>query len=277
MRCGRRPGDTLMDRGGVPIVNGALATQLRTQPDARVVEMAPPEKSKRKPNLANAVQTSFFQPANVIPMPPPPRVAAKPRPRAQAQPINQTQPQRPQRRAKPAPAGQGTLDFLPAAPAKPRQLGTTVDAVIYCDAPVATNTHRAVATALDSSMVVLAYVMVVAAYIVAGGGFDLSRSSLIAFAGMFLLTGLCYGFLFAWTGADTPGMRWTGLTLTTFEGFPPDRRQRLVRFLASCLNRCTFLGMLWLLLDEESLGWHDHISRTFPTHRESRTLAFHVE
>jgi hypothetical protein len=25
------------------------------------------------------------------------------------------------------------------------------------------------------------------------------------------------------------------------------------------------LGLLWALVDEETLTWHDHISKTFPT------------
>jgi hypothetical protein len=25
------------------------------------------------------------------------------------------------------------------------------------------------------------------------------------------------------------------------------------------------LGMLWALVDEEALTWHDHMSKTFPT------------
>ena len=50
------------------------------------------------------------------------------------------------------------------------------------------------------------------------------------FGAMFLMIGFTYGLLFAWAGTETPGMRWTQLRLTTFDGFPPDRRQRLVRF-----------------------------------------------
>jgi len=60
-------------------------------------------------------------------------------------------------------------------------------------------------------------------------------------------------------------MRWTHLRLITFDGFPPERRQRLMRFASACLSRFTILGLAWALADEESLGWPDHISRTFPT------------
>ena len=181
------------------------------------------------------------------------------------------------RRAKPVPEGQGTLDFLPPAPAKPRQLGTSVEAVIYCEAPVATTLHRAVACALDWAMVVIAYAAFLGLFSALGGQFQLTRANLTIFGAMFLVTGFTYGFLFAWAGSETPGMLWAQLKLTTFDGFPPDRRQRMVRFIASSLSRTTLLGLLWSLADEESLAWHDHISRTFPTPRDSRTLVFRDE
>jgi len=206
----------------------------------------------------------------------PPRGEIKPRARAEA--AAKPPGQRPAtRRAKPVPEGQGTLDFLPPAPAKPRQLGTTVEAVIYCEAPVATTLHRAVAAALDWCMVLLGYSLFLLGFHALGGQFALTRSNLTMFGGMFLLTGFLYGLMFAWAGVETAGMRWTQLRMTTFDGFPPERRQYLVRFGASCLSRCTQLGLLWSLADEESLTWHDHISRTFPTPSDSRTLVFRDE
>jgi len=60
-------------------------------------------------------------------------------------------------------------------------------------------------------------------------------------------------------------MRWTRLRLTTFDGLPLEPRHRLLRMLGSCLSVCTAVGLLWLLVDEESLAWQDHISGTFPT------------
>jgi uncharacterized RDD family membrane protein YckC len=257
----------------MPAVNGALATQLQPAPRMRVVERAQPEQPREAPDLSRAVQSSLFHASNVIAMPP--RVQTKPRVRTE--PGKPATPRTAARRARPVPEGQGMLDFLPPAPAKPRQLGTTVEAVIYCEAPVATTLHRAVASALDWSMVTLGYGLFLAAFYLLGGQFDLNKSNLPAFAAMFLLIGFTYGLLFAWTDAGTPGMRWAQLRLTTFDGFPPDRRQRLARFAASCLSRCTLLGSLWSLADEESLAWHDHISRTFPTPRDSRTLVFRDE
>ena len=253
-------------------MNGALAIQLQPMPRMRVVERARPEQAPRQaPNFSQAVQASLFQTSNVIAMPP----HFESKPRVGAEVPGRLVSQRPSaKRARPVPEGQGTLDFLPPAPAKPRQLGTSVEAVIYCEAPVSTTLHRAVASVLDWSMATLGYGLFLLAFYMLGGQFDLTKSNVTMFAAMFLTIGFTYGLLFAWTGAETPGMRWAQLRLTTFDGFPPDRRQRLVRFGASCLTRCTLLGLLWSLADEESLAWHDHISRTFPTLRDSRTLVF---
>ena len=79
---------------------------------------------------------------------------------------------------------------------------------------------------------------------------------------------------FALAGADTPGMVWTRLRITTFDGFPPEMRHRLGRFAAACLSRCTLLGLLWSLADEECLTWHDHMSCTFPTPQEAGSAVF---
>src|ERR1035438_9144595 len=173
------------------------------------------------------------------------------------------------------PEGQGTLDFLPPAPPKPRQLSTTVDAVIYCEAPVASTLHRAVASAIDWSMVLLGYGAFLAAFHFLGGAIVLNKTNLSMFAGAFLLIGFTYGLIFSLAGAETLGNHCTQLRLTTFDGLPPELlKHRLLRFGAACFIRCTLLGLLWSLADEESLSWIDHISHTFPTPREADTLVF---
>jgi len=275
VRCGRKPEDTLTTEVSAPFMHGALATQL--QPRVQAMHAARTE-DRVAPNLSGAVQTQLFhdRSSNVIPFDSyaAPRVETKPRPRTDAlarTPAHKSA----ARRSKPVPEGQGTLDFLPQAPAKPRQLGTTVDAVIYTEAPVATTLHRAVAAGLDWSMVLIGYGMFLTAFRMMGGEFALTKSNLGFFGGMFLVIAFAYGLLFSLAGAETPGMHWTQLRLTTFDGFPPERKHRLVRFGAASLSRCTLLGLLWSLADEESLSWHDHISRTFPTPIEVDRSSFH--
>src|SRR5271169_1227751 len=138
-RCGRRPGDTL--NGGLTLhrTTGALATKAR--PVAVAVgakaAVAPPMPA----DMARAIQGSLFpEKPNVIPIESfattvaRPASTARPAPRPRvvtADAAAKAAPRRPARGA----AGQGTLDFLPPAAPKPRTLGTTVEAVIYCEAP----------------------------------------------------------------------------------------------------------------------------------------------
>jgi uncharacterized RDD family membrane protein YckC len=61
-------------------------------------------------------------------------------------------------------------------------------------------------------------------------------------------------------------MRFAGLELVNFEGRPATQSQRIRRQIAYGLSWISAsLGIIWALVDEESLTWHDHISKTFPT------------
>ena len=111
-----------------------------------------------------------------------------------------------------------------------------MEAVIYCDASVATPLHRAVAGALDSSMVLIGYGLFLLTFYLFGGEFDLTRNNLMIFGGALLLLGFTYGLFWAIAGTESAGMRWMRLRLITFDGAQPDFRQRLVRFAGSCLS-----------------------------------------
>lgn len=176
---------------------------------------------------------------------------------------------RPQRPAPRPLDNQPSLDFLPAAPHARRTLNTSVEAVIFCDAPVATTVHRLLAGALDTAMIVIGYSLFLAAYAICGGEFHLSAATLPWFGGALITVGLFYATLFMLTGSETFGARWTGLKLINFDGFPISRRERIIRSASACLSIFSGgLGLLWSLADEESLTWHDHISKTFPTIRD---------
>jgi hypothetical protein len=250
-RCGRKPDDTLTGEYSLR-QEGALATQLQPVSQAAVAE-------RPVANLARATQRRLVfdqQQANVIPFesyaPPAARPRSKPAPRKPA----------PRSRV---PEEQGSLDFLPPATDKPRTLGTTVEAVIYCEDPVATTLHRAVAAALDWSMVLIGFGLFLAVFSLWGGEFELNKTNLIVFGAILPFLGFTYGMVWAIAGRETPGMQWTHLHLTTFDGFQPERKQLLMRFAGSCLSLCTVIGLLWSFADEENLAWQDHMSRTFPT------------
>jgi len=265
-RCGRKPGDTRAGEFALP-TEGALAAQ--PQRYAEDLEGTP---RPRVTDLSRAVQRPLFQdrPApNVIPFEAYGQTPVEPRRRRPADPAKP-------RRLKPRVSeAQGSLDFLPAAPDHPRTLGTTVEAVVICEAPVAAPLHRAIAAVFDWSMVFIGFGLFVLAFSLAGGRFVPGKSSLMLCAGALILIAFTYGLLWTVAGTETAGMRWAGLRLITFEGFPPERQQRVLRFLGSCLSLCTVVGMLWSLADEESLTWQDHISGTFPTPRASESQVFY--
>lgn len=164
---------------------------------------------------------------------------------------------------------QGTLDFVPPAPAKNRRLKTDVDAQIFCDQAVATPTHRSVAAAIDGALIFMGCWLLVTIFEAMGGRFGAGKISWLAMGGLFGLVSMFYGLIWAIAGRETLGMRFTDLQLITFDGFPLDPRSRALRFASTCLSFCSGgLGVLWAVADEENLTWHDHISKTFPTIRE---------
>jgi uncharacterized RDD family membrane protein YckC len=268
-RCGRKPGDTLTSDFAPHRTTGALANQPELMTRIQVAE--PPE-SRAAPNLSRAIQGTLFpdRSSKVVAF----EDYAPPRLRAKAAAVAPRTSKPPARRAPKVAEGQGSLDFLPPAPPKPRTLGTTVDAVIFCEAPVATTVHRAVAAALDAAVVLIGFGLFLLAFGLLGGPIEAGRTTLMVFGGMLLLIAFTYGLVFAISGTETAGMRWTHLKLISFDGFPPDAKQRVLRFGGSCLSLCTLVGLLWSLADEESLTWQDHISRTFPTPREIESLVF---
>ena len=264
-RCGRRPGDVLSV--------GALATKLQPLLELEAVEAPSSQPAPAKPsNLSRAVQRPLFSEKSekVVPIESyTPAAPPQPKPQTAPRTASKSGARRPRVSEK-----QGSLDFLPPMPPAPRRLGTTVDAVIVCEAPVATPLHRAVAAAIDWSLVLIAYGLFLAAYFLCGGEFLANKLNFMAFGAALPLIAVTYGLMYAIAGGETAGMRCAQLKLITFDGFKPDGKQRLWRFLGSCLSLCTMLGLAWTLVDEESLGWQDHISRTFCTPLEVETLTF---
>jgi uncharacterized RDD family membrane protein YckC len=164
---------------------------------------------------------------------------------------------------------QAMLDFIPAPPSRTRKLKTDVDAQIFCDQPVATTTHRFVASAIDSAMILIGFGLLVVIYQLMGGSFGSGKQFWMLLGLTLTLVSLFYGLVWAITGRETAGMHFTDLRLITFDGFPLDARSRALRFASSWLSFCSAgLGLLWAMADEENLTWHDHISKTFPTIKE---------
>jgi uncharacterized RDD family membrane protein YckC len=168
-------------------------------------------------------------------------------------------PMRPQHRRSDS---QQTLGFQEPVAEVRVQPGETID----CDAPVAAPTHRLVAAAVDGSLILMAVGVFLAIFFMAGGQVALDRQALSFVIGVTAVIALFYRALWCLANGDSPGMRFAGLRLVDFDGRRPDREQRGIRQVASLLSLLSAgLGLVWALVDEESLTWHDHISKTFPT------------
>ncbi len=184
-----------------------------------------------------------------------------------SEPVVPARPQRHRRTSRRVDAAQQAFELH-----EPR-VRTSLEAVIYSDAPVASPVHRMLAAALDMSMVVIALGMFLITFQIAGGQVVLNKETVPLFLGIAVVFGFFYHVLFCLGNSDTPGMRWTQLQLLNFDGRLPDRDQRSLRLAANCLSLLAAgLGLLWSLVDEEKLAWHDHMSRTFPSPRRSRIL-----
>jgi uncharacterized RDD family membrane protein YckC len=88
----------------------------------------------------------------------------------------------------------------------------------------------------------------------------------LLFAAEILVTGFfwfVYQLLYLTYAGSTLGMAVTRLMLCTFEGYPVSRLRRQARALSMLLSALSAgLGFAWAFFDEDTLCWHDRITRT---------------
>jgi hypothetical protein len=245
VRCGRRlqlsaprsaPESYLGD--GYPTA-AATALALESIPGGMPLAPAPEPRTNYQPSLFRDAAGPKVVP---IPMLTPSRPAV--RSETASRRARPTAPRSPRR----DPDSQQSLDFH-GEPAG--ALGTEVHAVIYCDAPVALPAHRMIAAAFDASMVLIAVGLFLGVFFLSGGMLMLSKQNAPFLISVAALLGIFYRFLFVLGNGETPGMRFAGLAFRQISS--------LLSFLSAGL------GLVWALVDEENLTWHDHISKTFPT------------
>lgn len=144
------------------------------------------------------------------------------------------------------------------------------------EAEIAPPMLRLQAAALDAAICAAGIASAGAAFLVMGGSFAFARPTTLFWAGAAAAIVVFYHLFWSILGRETAGMRGFGLRVLTFDGQPPRWSQRVGRLVAGCLSLGALgLGMLWALTDEESLAWHDHITKTFPTVRDANPSTFH--
>jgi uncharacterized RDD family membrane protein YckC len=165
---------------------------------------------------------------------------------------------------------QQLLAFVSATPVN-RATAPAADSAIYCDAPVAHVEHRLLAAGIDAGIVFASLGVFAGVFFFAGGHWEQNPAAWAAGAVIAALITMVYQLFWALSNGDSAGLRIAELELVNFDGRRPDRGERLARILASWLSFLPGgLGLFWSLVDEETLTWHDHISKTFPTPRATR-------
>jgi uncharacterized RDD family membrane protein YckC len=148
-------------------------------------------------------------------------------------------------------------------------LATSVEARIFCDHPVASISHRLFANLYDLAIIGVMAVLFLAVLYWGCDDFGAALTDPLGAAvigGAIVILGGLYESLFLALRGETPGMRFAGLRLVDFDGRPVNEDQMLKRILGCVVSMLpSGLGLLWSLVDEESLTWQDHISQTFPT------------
>ena len=131
----------------------------------------------------------------------------------------------------------------------------------------ATVSRRVMAAMVDGCCIGVALVgfATVVSYI-SGPALQAMSKPLLAGAAVFTfaIAALMYQLLFFSLNGATPGMRYARIGLCTFAEANPTRKQLRRRVLAQMLAVGPLgLGLLWVVLDDDRLGWHDRISRMY--------------
>ena len=130
--------------------------------------------------------------------------------------------------------------------------------------PAATIEERRIAAVIDVACLLFAFGAFLALFGAVGGAFTVSKLSGAVCVATFAIVYLQYFAIFTIFGGTTPGMMLRGLQVVSFTGEPPSPRQMMLRSVGYVLSAGTmFLGFLWSMWDEDTLTWHDRISRTY--------------
>ena len=168
------------------------------------------------------------------------------------------------KRAKPrrkSAENQQRLDFLGV-----EEVVSPPQSHIICDAPVAPAMLRTEAALIDGAIMLSPIIVGLAIFLYEGGQIILNKSTAPYWIAVVFTAPILYKLLWSWAGRDSVGMSAMGLRLVDFDGNPPSRERRYQRSLASFISfLAAGIGLVWALVDEDTLTWHDHMSSTFPT------------
>ena len=164
-----------------------------------------------------------------------------------------------------------TTPFLDGLQFEPAQQAATSSDHIELPFRAITITRRIYAALLDCSIVIVA----AAAFAWIGHkmlpDLVLTKPARLTAAALLFLLWAIYQYLLVVYAGKTAGMRVAGTCLSTFKGRQPSFRHRRNRVLGLYLSTTSLaMGLLWAVVDVDSLCWHDRISGTYLTGRDER-------
>ena len=168
-----------------------------------------------------------------------------------------------------APEWQGMM-LGAGASAEPRTISRELEAQLQLDQQIyAAPVTRRVVAALIDGLCVAAGLAGFAAMVVKIAGTTLQPMPLpllgAVVAGMFLFFAVIYQLLFFTLNDVTPGMRVLRMAFCTYRENSPSRKAIRRRLISTALAACPLgLGLVWMALDSDGLGWHDRMSRMYP-------------
>jgi uncharacterized RDD family membrane protein YckC len=124
--------------------------------------------------------------------------------------------------------------------------------------------RRSMALVVDASLVLAVFVFLAAQF--ASHAKQMPGPHLVEFGAVIavLVISAAYHWLFLTLTKATPGMRYAGIALCTFDGHSPSREYRSRRLTGLLLSVLPLgLGLVWAFFDEDHLTWHDRLSKTY--------------
>ncbi|QHN02063.1 hypothetical protein FTO74_00705 [Granulicella sp. WH15] len=124
--------------------------------------------------------------------------------------------------------------------------------------------RRTMAAAVDAVLVLTGFVVFATVFITLAGTLPMGLPLALAAVAAAVVLAVLYHVLFFTFSDHTPGMSYARIALCTFDDENPTRKERQRRLWATLLAICPLgLGFAWAVLDEDNLGWHDRLSRTY--------------
>ncbi len=129
---------------------------------------------------------------------------------------------------------------------------------------VASMEDRLMAGIVDVALVLAAFLLFILVFVACTAHPPTGKPAIIAAGTALLVFSVLYQWLFFTYAEGTPGMRYAKIALCTFDDENPTRRTLHWRVAALLLSALPLgLGFLWALFDDDRLGWHDRMTRTY--------------